>query len=181
MCYIQWCYIQLIWQYVQLIKQNFIIYNIFGNGLLHCISPNCLNILHRSYPGDCNIKLSMCKDWRVKVQAYILHWLPFRFVDCHGKQRWTGNCQQINLKGTWSSEGDRLIHGIKIISPAWSPVRSQTSNTQFLHWVTIPLLPLQTPFAGLRFLRIMTGQPGLRASAASGRPEQLMELRYSTG
>src|SRR5712672_4757848 len=70
---------------------------------------------------------------------------------------------------------------MKTFCPAWSPLSSSTSKTLFLHLVTIPLVPLQTPFLGSKFLRIITGHPGFSSSFASGRPEQLMVFKYSTG
>jgi hypothetical protein len=73
------------------------------------------------------------------------------------------------------------MQGIKIFDPAWSPVIRRTSRTQFLILVNIPLLPLQTPPDRLRFRRTMTGDPTLSAKCARGRPEQLIEFRYSAG
>src|SRR5271163_3718242 len=47
--------------------------------------------------------------------------------------------------------------------------------------VTTAHVPLQTPSPGFRFLNTIIGHPTFSFNFESGNPEQLIELRYSTG
>src|ERR1700755_3294998 len=97
------------------------------------------------------------------------------------KQSLTGNCFLVNLKEFSSSEGWLGTLGIKTVSPACCPVISLTSKTLLLYLVKIPLLPLQTPCDWCKFFRIITGHPAFSSSFASGRVEELISFRCSTG
>src|ERR1700734_297521 len=70
--------------------------------------------------------------------------------------------------------------GINTVFPACCPVNSLTSRTLLLILVTTPLEPLQTPSDGSKLRKIITGHPIFNFNFASGNPEQLMLLRYST-
>jgi len=54
-------------------------------------------------------------------------------------------------------------------------------NRELMMWKRDVHVPLQRPLEGSRLWRSMRGHPGLRASLASGKPEHMRELRYSTG
>ena len=97
------------------------------------------------------------------------------------KQTLTGNCRRQNSKGTWVFDGVKPRRGMNVVVPACSPVNSLTSKTRLLSRVTTARVPLQTPSPGFKFLNTITGHPTFNFNFESGNPEQLIELRYSTG
>jgi hypothetical protein len=61
--------------------------------------PNCLNIIYRSYSGNSNIELPMCKHWPPKIQPNMLDHLALRFIDCHSKTKSDWKLPSIKLEG----------------------------------------------------------------------------------
>ena len=90
-----------------------------------------------------------------------------------------GNCRHLSLNGTWVSLGMIPVGGMKINSPACSPLRSWTSNS--CHTCQNATWSIANSISGFMFCSTMTGHPSFRESLASGNPEQLILLRYSNG
>src|SRR5271156_358810 len=120
----------------------------------------------------------MCKHCIPNIQSYVIH--CDLLIDI-AKQTLTGNCRRQNSKGTCVSDGVKLSRGMNVVDPACSPVNSRTSKTRSLIRVTTARVPLQTPSPGFKFLNTIIGHPTLSFNFESGNPEQVIELRYSTG
>lgn len=74
-----------------------------------------------------------------------------------------------------------VILGMKVVLPACSPPKTHTSKTRFVNRVRMARVPLQMPFLGSRFQRIIIGAPFLSWRFDRGMPDTLIVLRHSTG
>ena len=91
-----------------------------------------------------------------------------------------GNCRHLNLNGTWVSLEMIPVWGMKISSPACSPLRSWTSNS-WCHTCQNATWSIANPISWFHVCSTMTGHPTFRESLARPNPEQLILLRCFNG
>ena len=115
--------------------------------------------------------------------------MPMKQTDCpwallmvNAKARHMGNWwRRIWKESPVSVEGMRPIRGMKVICPwCWLPIIS-TSRMCAVALRKMRQVPLHKPHAGARFQSKISGQPGFRWSSLDGRPDAVMNLKYSTG
>lgn len=92
-----------------------------------------------------------------------------------------GNWRRFNLKGHFDWVDVVIMRGIYAFEPLAFPVIISPSITLVVSWVTISLVPLQSPLEGSRFRRSIIGTPIFRCRMWSGSPLIEIVLRNSVG
>ena len=76
-------------------------------------------------------------------------------------------------------DGVKVMQGMKVSSPWWSPLNISTSRTLSIIRLKRRWVPLQRPWEGKIFWRRMSGHPSFTTNSPGGRPEVLRVQRYS--
>ena len=101
-----------------LIEKSLREYNIFGNITCGIFRKKNFNVTTWCTLWHCYNKLTMRKNWCLKINSYIFYWLPLRFVDSHSKCQLYGKL--MTIKYTSSLHHSCLYQGIHCLTTFFS-------------------------------------------------------------